>query len=915
MIDSFEKRMGSGFYLSIVPKPAAKYIVGAAVSVFLLFVVKGVFYSAVSSTAIIIFLLLTWNVWRNYGDWLVIRSKSNGNLLSRLKTFGPLYSAIFADHFGWKTALTRPYGDEKRATEVDFIVHHEGAVSLAFVWDGVSNHFFDEKLTGDEHDRRIFLLKKLADKHGLVIEHHLFRLPDTRLVDAYEAEGRKMYKDEKPPEIVSAVRQGIAEIGRKFGRSNRVMTVLSLGSKEMSPIFSVLFGSKLQRNRTHASYADELYKVFKLISSDYPGVQLLSKTDYMRSVQRIRDYASDPIELDWRMPINDQIITTKPAWDAESESYQLNGLYYKTCLVQSYPTLDYSMLLDLFASGIDLHICQIIKPKDTLAAMDKNFNQQKIENDSALEKKRVDWLASRFSDMANYRAYVNARKINVFDNAFLITLICPNREYIESLYSAFANLIGKNGGSLRHDQDLQLEMQRIRLPGLGRNSLFLREDHSDTLAVMMPFTTYPTGCKNPESLRVSSTGNLVGTSPSKVAVAHELIAAQTLGGKDTYFGHRFLETYKRIHYDIIELGNSQQGNVEAVGGHYCRAKEQMINPLMSYNDYDQALHTGAQVSAAIVADLLGSQMTILNPIFNGLKGNQFTRAEEVVISTALTQLYEHQVNGVVAPTLPMLLDAMNNMTVPRDIYQSNLDQLGEKLLTFLDTPVGSAFKEQDQFVISPVANAIDFDKFTGDVADYSLSFTCVRLCNRAFARAERSQLVLNEYKILLERSPEAIKWISLSVDRMGRKDWVGLTRISQGHKEIVSVDTETVSSIPNITLLSRNDQHDIIGNELGMPGRTIEVWKNFPRPSENSQLNYREAFVFENGVWHHLKLMFPDIGLRLMNTNGADKKIREHVFKETRDPMKRIAMIEQALNQRDLVEQQGQEDYKHEAII
>lgn len=892
MIPSFEKRIPPG-YLFGIPQPAVLPLGGALLLLLGVFVTDGLQAKFTLGLAFCYVFYAVYSVYKQYSTWLIRGSMAKGKTLSSLATFGAKNKEIYADAFGWKTAITLAQQDGQ--LPADCLLHHDGTVSIAFSWEGIHNRFFNDADFLREHQRRVTLLKQLAEKQGLCIENHLLREPDSRLVDAYEAEGRRMFKGEEPPKVIAEIRSGLAQLGRHYGRSNRVVTVLSLGVKPPKGLLSWFTPQIARRQKSQAGEGAELLKVFKQIKSDFKGASLLDREAYQHFIQKVDKPFTLAHSVDWRFALNEQLVIKKPQWDESEECLVKDGMFYKVCLLQGYPTLHFDWVFQLCEAGIDLHISQIIQAKDTQKALDANKRQLDTEQGASNEKKSLDILSARLKDMASFRKYVADNGLSLFDNAYIVTFYCRNKGQLNGAFNALEKSVNKDG-FLRSEKDLQLEMSRIRLPGMGRNSLFLREDHSDTVAAMMPFTTYPTGRAQPEMLRIAATGNLVGFSPSIVEVPHEMVVAETNGGKDTQFGMKIAETYPLIRYDIVELGNSYQGLVEAIGGRYCRAREQVINPLMSYEDFHASIHIAGsiqqQTNTTIEAQALGAQSTVLNPIFKGMKGQGFSSAEQVALGYALRELYAKPAPNMDAPTLPLLLSVLGELSLDNNNVDQARNELAEELYLFMEKPSGQAFKEQGQFIISPVANAIDFDKFEGELADFFLSFMCVRLANNAFARGKRSQIVLNEYKMLLEKSPEAIRWISLSIDRMGRKDWVGLTRISQGYREIESVDSEANSSIVNRTVLSRADQHDVIGQALAMPGSSIAYWKQFKAPKNFPGMNYREAMVCESETWHQLYLRFPEIGLKLMNTNPEHKAIRETAYLQSSDAYERIRILD-----------------------
>jgi hypothetical protein len=324
----------------------------------------------------------------------------------------------------------------------------------------------------------------------------------------------------------------------------------------------------------------------------------------------------------------------------------------------------------------------------------------------------------------------------------------------------------------------------------------------------------------------------------------------------------------------------------------------VINPLAGYDEYQSACRLSEAGNGRLDIDFIRSQSDMLMPVFKGLAGSAFTRPEEVCVNRALRDLYEAPGEGG-APTLPMVLKALESIEVSSEKQEAARESLQSELYEFLETEIGQAFKAEDQFTISPIANAIDFGGFSGELFQYYMTFMVVRLATNAMSRGVRSQIVLNEYKMLLQNAADPIRWITLTIDRMGRKDWVGLTRITQGLEEVRSVDPEALSSIPSRTLLSRADDHEAIGELLQMPPGIVNDWKRFASPDVMDRRGFREAMVQELGSWHRLYLKFPKLLLDLMNTSGKDKPLRERAYAETKDPYKRIELLNQYKQERE----------------
>ena len=838
-----------------------------------LFPVKIVFL--IGSFGIVVFIVDTLR-WHDYT--LIRKSMERGKRKKLLRSWGGSNQKTYLDGFTWQTRI----GDHG-------LMHQGDSVSVAIGWDGVKDRHWSEPERANEHRRRVALLRALSDHPGLVVENHLLRVQDSQLADAYLREAEAMHQNQPMPPIVRDIRERLVDQYRPLARSNQVITVLSMGKPVKTGVLDFVKPVMARRNRNAQDLYAHLLELFKQVEADFPGAALLSADDYQRSIQRVRCPDAAAYNVEWRFPLADQIVTEKPA--LEDECLKLNGRYFKTCLLQGYPDLPLSWTLGFLEAPVDLHACQIVIPKAVDKAMDEARKQSDYESDTISRKRGADKSVAKIRESSGYREYVIHNNLPVADNAYMVTFSGQSAAQVKQQAATFKRAVHKEGGLVRDNADLQHDLFDIRLPGMGRNSFFAREDHGDVLAAMMPVTTFAQGnTEHPESLRITMSGQLVGFAPSRVEVPHELVVAQTGGGKDTQFGLRFLETYPLIRYDIIEMGNSYQAAVEAVGGSYCRAREQVINPLAGYEEYQQAKVMTERGHGTIDVDFIRSQSDMLTPIFKGLAGSPFTRPEEVCVNRALRLLYGVP-SDQPAPTLPDVLEALKRIEISSEGQKAAQDSLCSELFEFLETEVGSAFKSQDQFTISPIANAIDFGGFTGELFQFYMTFMVVRLATNAMSRGARSQIVLNEYRMLLQNAGDPIRWITLTLDRMGRKDWVGLTRITQGIEEIRSVDSESLSSIQNRTLLSREDSHAEIGELLQMPPSIVGAWQQFGSPDVMNKKGYREGLVQELGVWHKLFLKFPPLVLDLMNTRGEDKKLREIAFEKATDPYERIEVF------------------------
>lgn len=879
-IPSFDPRIAQARTLG-VPNTTAMYLLGGFVFLCLGVVIPAILLKSTFIALSVACLYLAKDDFDHRQNWLVQQALDSGIVMKKRPTFSASDDRTYAREHCWYTKV----GDHG-------IAHKHNEVSIAFTWLGYNNRYSDNDDLNRELNKKVSILKRLGQFKGRVCtEHHFIREKSTDRVDEYLEYQNQINPD--CPAIVRKIVSDHADNCRQKARTNRLLVVLNIRGPSPS-VWRNLFTRNQGSAKNWKNLVSEGLSIFSTIKTEYPGSLLLSNDEFIEQIQIIRspETTYDTDNIDDRFDLSEQLVSKKPI--IEDNCLKLDDWYYKVCVIQNYPDMPINWFLMFCEASIYTHISQIILPKDTDKVLDKSTVDDQNEAISSSETRGVNRLITKIRNASEFRKYVSNRNLPTADNAYIVTFASRDKSQVNVYRDKLANGIMSNGGLLRDDNDLQLAMFQFRLPGQGSYTPFKRLDHAETIATMMPFTTFSKGSDEPEVLRLSTSNEPVTYSPSTLEVAHELTSGETGGGKDTQYGMKIIESYKTVRYDIVELGNSYQGLIEAIGGRYCSAKEQIINPLAPYSEVESAKRLEASGEPNLYANFLLIQSNILLPIFHGFSAKEYSRAEEVIVGRVLKSIYSHPIAGQEAPLLPDLLKAFDHVEVTSDQQKIAIEKLKAELFEFLETPTGQCFRQGDQYSISSVANAIDFFGLEGSMFHFFLSFVCTRLAQNAMSSGSRNQIILNEYKVLYESAPEVVRHITITIDRMGRKDWVGLTRISQGVREIEAVDSETIDSIHGKTLLSRKTKHYEIGQLLKVPLPAIAEWESFHSPDEKKP--FREAFVYERGQWHKLFLQFPPLLLDLMNTDGKTKGIRNKVYRETNDPFKRIELFNQYIN-------------------
>ncbi|MEJ2754651.1 MAG: hypothetical protein P8104_02155 [Gammaproteobacteria bacterium] len=802
--------------------------------------------------------------WRRGASLLLEAAEKNARATFKRPPFA-LKLPSFFEAFCWRRPINRCV-----------MQHHDGAFSLLFTWRGAYNEFDGIEAFNQRMQRYNDLIKQLAH-YPVTLEWHWERRRDDRAVDAYVRQDAA-----DAPAIVKDIRGQMARLLRGQGRSNRVFGVLSI-----APALS------LKRDSAQAEALRALSQAFERVRSVLPDCELASAAEYAECVSRTLSPGENTKNYHVGQDVAFQLAYDKPEWSEAQQCLKKGDTYIKPVLLFQYPELTPDFFLSSLASlKTNLHVSQVIQAKHADSAI-RRLRRQTLNQRVFTSETQSNWDDTQHSinDAEQFCAFVKQHGAAVADNVYMLVFSAQEDE-LEAMRAAFEAWSGelcRQGGELRCDRYIQYAVYLHCAPGMGRYSRFFREDTGFAIGRMTPDTVFDAGDPEPEILRLCANGQLYGYAPSKDVVLGQLIAGQTGGGKDAQFGLSVLETYQRIQYSIFEEGNSYQAIVEALGGRYCEAIHQTINPLSSYAAYDAACQRDRGRD-----NVISALRVVLLPLFKGFEHAAFSVEESVVLDAALIALYEAPTRRQAAPILPDLAQILAREAGIDPAYRAEQATLHKRLRAFLETSEGRRFQQADQFVLSPIINAINFEGLSGTLLRYYLGFMVERVSMNAFASGRRSQIVINEYRTLMSKAPDAIRWITLLLDRKGRKEWTGLTRITQGIDEILDVDTESLSSMGCKSLLSRQDAHQRLGRLLDMPDTAIALWSRFESPKLMDKKGYRDMLFSaetEHTRWQYFKLEFPELVLDLMTTAGADKAIRLAAMQKTQDVYERIRLI------------------------
>lgn len=767
------------------------------------------------------------------------------------------------------------------------IGHADGSASLLFTWDGQDNQYLEEAETIALLEQRIAAVKAQED---VVIEHHFQRGPDPRVVDAYEAHTENMVRAH---EVGRYIRLAMANHYRPRARGNRVSCVLV--ARSTNPDAQRL-GTR-QRLRQWRNARRRLYTAWDLLSDYYPGAALQDCSAYTafisRSVHGWLNPDTPAPSLDWRFDLAEQLVDVMPRV-VDDRLLEVGEHYRRLVLLYNYPPIDTEWFLDYCRSSASFRAVQAVSPKDTQRALDRSAARTH-EAGATVGRRDQDLTLKSIGDEEQYRQYIVEHDLKVHDNFYVFDFLGDQDAVLEAS-KQFAREINA-GGKADLDPRVQAHFYRVSQPGHSIYSKFWREDHSATVAAMMPATVFSAGVERPEVLRMTSSYQMVGHSPSRLAVGHEFINGSTGAGKGTQIGTEILETYPfGLDHYLIEFGETQRWVIEGCGGVYTRFADGVhLNPLPPGGELINArgeLDPG-QVSAVTEALAL--------VLLEGAR--DYTYAEQAAAERALRALYEDG-PGDAAPTLPDFRAAFDRNDWSNDAQARAGADMALRLENFLESSFGQYFIGGDNLVVSDGISGVDISGVPTSHQKFILTFLALRMLRKAFFSIDSvARVWLDELHQLQDSAPQVISRIVRMLQRMGRKEGGQVALSTQGIAEVRSIDDDVFNNTAIYTLLARADQWDEIGELIDLRPGMREAWRGMRRDFENPNFNYRSAIRKIGPTYYYQHLSFPHEALQITTTTRGKRVWKRQIEAQTKDLFERLRLLDE-YEAKDAAEQQ-----------
>ncbi|MHB8454004.1 MAG: hypothetical protein ACYDDO_04745 [Acidiferrobacterales bacterium] len=791
-------------------------------------------------------------------------------LLSRSRQYGDLYT--------WSHALDH-----------DVIAHSDGGVSLLIEWSGLDA----EMLSGGERAQAWTMLYSTlgALATGYCAEFHWWREWDEAPAEAYLRHAQTIRRGGA---LAHALRAAQAEHLRHYGLSNSVALVLVKLPR------TAFFRGARHALKNQVEDAEALRAQARRLLPNLPGARIAPVSSYLRrimqSVDRPAFEAGAAPAHDPQLLLSEQLLRSAPGVD--DGCVRIGHHLTRVQLVHLYPDADAAWFFGLSALPLPMHVVAIVRALDTRAALRAAERQSDVA-EGTLGRRGRDRQTQTVRDLAAFRAHVAENALRIFQNSYIIHLHGTRAEITEH-GRLVDDRIMTAGGQVRAASYVQLPYFRTAQPGQGYRAPLFRTDHALQVANMLPVQVYSAGESAPESLRLGTSGALIGFRLTNQPVAHSFTVAMTGGGKGVDKVATIAETYPYgIDWYILEIGASYKWVVEGFGGTYTTIDptETVVNPLPPY--------AAADDSAPIPLDAIMAGCTVNALAFLLTDGRtEFDVHERAAAETALQLLYAVPDSTLEAPNLADYLVWLERTDYDTPEQRDGAARMAANLHSFLETAAGRIFARRDNLLLSEGITGCDLkevDRASPALLRFYLVFISLRFKHMAFARRTQARVLLDEMHKFVADAPQIVGRLVSELARMGRKDSAAIDIVTQGIREIDCLEKEIINSMPLRSLLYRGDEWEAIAGRINMPPGPLSAWRAFRYPLNDP---WRPAIRSVGPEYYNLHLTFPPMILDLASTTPRDLDLKAAIGARTRDPLERLQRLA-ALRAQPAMETQG----------
>ena len=765
------------------------------------------------------------------------------------------------------------------------VAHRDGATSVIVLWDGVDAELLDPERRRAQWSQFYQLLHRLPADH--VAEFHWWREADASLAEEYRRFGARRILRGEP--LASAVREAMAEHLGAFAYRNRVALVLTRLPAPRWPWQGVRRALARQGQEAQALRATATGLVRHL-----PGGRLGTVTDFLGAVQQSLHRRAwlrrRPPALDPHFALNEQWVRDVPR--LEEGRLLLGGERTKVLFVYLYPDAPPNWLDGMSHLHCAMHVSHMVQPRDMRAALGAADAAERLTASGAGESGAA-FARRKLLDVRAFKEFVVDHGLGVFGNCYVIHLH-GDPDTLARSEEAITDWIEGAQGQVRAQDYIQEAFFRAGLPGQGHRAPLYRPDHTWQVGNMLPVQVGDAGDADAESLRLTSSSELVRCAVTNQTVAHGFTIAMTGAGKGVETCATIAESYPcGTDWYVLEIGGSYRWLFEGLGGQHITLDpdHHAANPLPAYRL--------ASPDGEAPLDARLSEQTLAALAFLVTGGRSSLSAfEKAAGEMALQMLYA----GVVDPDIPgapHLGDYLEELRradyFAHDEEAVAARRMADHLESFLNTSVGRRFTEQDNLQLQEGLCALDLKDVLAagpELVRFYLVFAGLQLAHLAFYASRRpARVLIDELHKFVEVAPDTIGPLASAVARMGRKEAAGLHLVTQDTREIDLIEQAIIDNMPNRQWLYYDGDHGALAARVGMPPGPLARWRAFDYPIG---LPYRQAVRRNGRQYHDLTLTFPPLLLDLADTDPWSLDAKRRIEAQERDVFRRLDRFRKA---------------------
>ncbi len=777
----------------------------------------------------------------------------------------------------------------EKSGRVDALIHTDQSVSVALTWEGIKTTLEAEARIQSIYSNMNDAFQEFPDDVELVIENHFLRDYSEDTTEKYLEYGRKnIVRNHK---FAMKIREEMASLISNITMKNRVLMVITIARK-LTP-FAIIFPKRAIKKTSIA--VKQLGEIAKQIMVNFEDAKLLSHQEFDYEIWRHyhRDRARENTipNHNSRFRISNRV-AEKPTY--ENGLMKLGKTFTKVILLTDYPDASINWFYCLAnQSGVEMHVTQIVKPLDMARAVLSSASQTKKAADGA-NKVGGESVQEKVKDHNQYRSFIAANKLHVYNNAYIIKMHHIDPEYLNERSREIIKSLGKGTILATESEKLSFAMWRVSQLGQGHKSPFLRADHTLQVVNMAPIINFSITGSEHQMLRMTQDLQAIPLAYPTGGTNHAITAAKTGAGKGVETVTQVAELYPLgINFYIAEVGASEKWVVEAFGGDYFHlSPETVISPFPDFSMADR------EKDNPLAADIVSPTIAALMPLIGDGGKGQIQHIESVG-EQIMSELYRHDApDGLKAPTLATFYDCAEQSVSSFSGAQSKAAKIiVENLDSFLASIKGEHFAKADTINFNSGIVGVDFKPLMNNekLAKFILVFVALRYKQLAFANATPTRIIIDELHEFSRIDPELITVLIQQLTRMGRKEAGAFHGITQETLD-AALEKGILNQITHRHFMYLQDNHEETAEIFKMNDNVLARWKRYKDPeAPGANMNYRECMRQYGKSTYDLYLKYPKILLDLAHSSAEALALKHEIGKKTREPLERLHLFAEAM--------------------